>query len=417
MAMTRLWPRSTRAAASWSIAGLTALVVASTVLNAVLAGGGADNMHVLQASAFLQGRLDLPRPVEDVAVFNGRIFSPYPPAPAVLLVPFVAVFGAAEALPTLVALAMTGWAAWSAYRICARLQVPRASAHLLTVGMLLGTAYWSAVLGSNTVWYFSHVVAVAALLAAVESALRGRAVAAGLFLATAALSRQLTLFAAPLVLALLYDDSLHHGAEPPRRRVFRLLGFAIPLTVLLGGYLVLNAARFTGPLDTGYSYLPLSGFLQERVAAHGLFSLAYVPFNAVYLFLQGFSVRYGGPQQLTPVGMDPFGTSLVAGSPFLLLAVLARARRRTLVAAWMSIALILAGQLLYYNNGFAQTNAQRFTLDVVPLLFVLLCLAVQRARTRLWQAAVVYAVGLNVLALVVVPRLYLLDRITGVAQP
>lgn len=417
MAMTIPRPRLRRSAVIWTTAGLTAFVVASTVLSAVLAGGGADNMHVLQASAFLQGRLDLPRPVEDVAFFNGRIFSPYPPAPAVLLMPVVAVFGAAGALPTLVALAMTGWAAWSAYRICARFEVPPACAHLLTVGLFLGTAYWSAVLGSSTVWYFSHVVAVAALLAAVESALRGRAVAAGLFLGTAALSRQLTVFAAPLVLALLYDESLRDHTVPPRRRSLRLLGFSIPLVALLGGYLVLNAARFTGPLDTGYSYLPLSGFLQERVAAHGLFSVAYVPFNAVHLFLQGFSVRYDGAQQLTSAGMDPFGTSLVAGSPFLLLAGLARGRRRTLTAAWASIVLILAGQLLYYNNGFAQTNAQRFTLDVVPLLFVLLCLAVRRTRTRLWQAAVVYAVGLNVLALVVVPRLGLLERVTGVAQP
>lgn len=398
------------------VVALLSIVVIVTVVSAVRQDGGADNMHILQAQAFLRGTLELSRPVEDVALFQGKTYSPYPPAPAILLLPLVAVFGVDGPLPTVLALVLTGLGVWSAYRICTRVGVTGRSAHVLVAGLFLGTAYWSAVLLSSTVWYLSHVVAVTALLVAFDQALRGRATAAGLLLGVAVLSRQFTVFAAPMLLAVLLDnpptDNPPTDNPPGRgRQVLRSAAFALPLSAFLGGYLAFNAARFSGPFDTGYAYLPLTGFLQERVAENGLFSLSYVPFNTVYLLLQGFSVRYSGPQLLSPQGMDPFGTSLLMASPFLVFAALARSRRRTLLVAWACVLLVVAGELLYYNNGFAQTNAQRFSLDFVPMLFVLLCWGVARARTQVWQVAVGYSVALNVIALVVVPQLASLDRL------
>jgi hypothetical protein len=60
-----------------------------------------------------------------------------------------------------------------------------------------------------------------------------------------------------------------------------------------------------------------------------------------------------------------------------------------------------------------QTNTQRFTLDFIPVLILLVAYGIQRARTQLWKVAAVYAVALNFVALVVYERLGWLDRLVG----
>src|SRR5262249_1626835 len=152
----------------------------------------------------------------------------------------------------------------------------------------------------------------------------------------------------------------------------------------------------------GYSYIALDGFLKARVDQHGLFSLAYVPFNATYLFLQGFNIRFSGTTLLHPAGTDPFGTALTVASPFLLYPLWARPRRAVAIAAALSIGVCVLIELTYYNNGFAQENAQRFSLDFVPMLFVLVVFALVRRPSRLVAAGVVIAIGLNVIALALV---------------
>jgi hypothetical protein len=214
-------------------------------------------------------------------------------------------------------------------------------------------------------------------------------------LGIAFLSRQFTVCALPFLLALLWQRI------PTTRRRSAVVQVLTPVAVLGGVYLAFNAARFSGPLDTGYSYIRLTGVLRARFEEYGLFSVAYVPFNFAYMFLQGFHMNYRGTTMLRANRVDLFGTSLPAASPFLLFAVKAEQPRPVMVAAAVSIGTCLAGILLYYNNGFLQTNAQRFSLDFVPMLFVLCAFAVPRLKTRWWEVAVWYSIALNFLALVI----------------
>ena len=63
----------------------------------------------------------------------------------------------------------------------------------------------------------------------------------------------------------------------------------------------------------------------------------------------------------------------------------------------------MAVMLLYYNNGMAQANVQRFSLDVLPALFFLMVKASPRVEARWVRAGIAYAVALNVLTLIVFP--------------
>ena len=366
---------------------------------------GTENLYVRQAEAFLHGKLAIGEYGWDAAVVQGQNFVAFPPAPALLLTPLVALLGPA-ATPTVavsfILFALTLFVAW---RVLARLALPAAMRFWVLLAFGLGTPLWLAVQWSDGVWFLAHVVAVFFLTLAIHEALgRRRGWIAGLFLAGAVVSRQFTLFAAIFLVVALWQ----RGESSVRSRWLNLAGFALPLLVAGAGYLWFNAARFGSPFDTGYNYLRVNDFLLLRFKDYGLFSPAYVLFNLIYLFVQGFHVDFTAPNQLSGLEIDPFGTSLLAASPFVLAAFFAR-RDRLVWAAWAVVALTAFVTLFYYNNGWVQFNAQRFTLDFWPVLLIPLALGLKAqfaaGQARLWQWLIGYAVALNVLALVLLEPL------------
>jgi hypothetical protein len=86
------------------------------------------------------------------------------------------------------------------------------------------------------------------------------------------------------------------------------------------------------------------------------------------------------------------------------------ARRNRLVwAAWAVVGITAAATLFYYNNGWVQHNAQRFTLDFWPVLLIPLALGLKEqfsaGQGRLWQGLIIYAVLLNTIALLLLEPL------------
>lgn len=381
---------------------LLAVFVVASLVGPIRSAKGEDNLYVHQAAAFLKGRLDIPRHYHDAAVFEGRYYVPFPPAPAVLMLPLVAVLGVHRTNPVLVGLAATALSVWLLWRILRRLGVEKAAIPWLLTGYFFGTVYWSCIKMGAGVWFTAHLVSTAALFGAIDEALgRKRGALVGLYLGISFLSRQLTALLAPFFLALL----LTGGETSTKARLRRLVGFGASCALLGGAYLAFNWARFGDPFDSGYRYLLLGGHLLERFVQFGLFHPRYVLFNAFYLFIQGFHIVFTGSRFLTIAGMDPWGTSLIAASPFLLAAVAARWERPLLWAAWGSVILCIVPQLFYYNNGWWQINGQRFAMDFLPVLIVLTALGVRRVQGAVWKGAIVYAVALNALALVIIPWL------------
>lgn len=225
----------------------------------------------------------------------------------------------------------------------------------------------------------------------------------GLFLRMAVLSRQATILHVPFFSVLLWKTHTNDASKQAAlKNILKFLGI---LGFFIGSYLTMNWLRFGNPLDTGYAYIPLGGFLKERVDQYGLFNLAYVPFNAIHMFLQGFRVEFRPPLFLDVCWTHLFGTSITFTSPFLFAAFWAKWDKGFVRAVWVSVGLVLTLILLYYNNGWTQYNAQRFSLDFLPVLILLTALGMARIDEKLWKGAIVYSVGLNVIALVLVPIL------------
>jgi hypothetical protein len=155
------------------------------------------NHFVWQADAFLHGRAwfifpipaggDLPQNdyLRDVYPLrsptgtpDGRALLPFPPLPALVLLPFVAVWGlATDQEWVAIGLAAIGVGlAWWALGGLRRLRTTVRA--LATVVFATGTAWWWAAAVGST-WYLAHLVAVDVALVAVGIALRHDPAAAG----------------------------------------------------------------------------------------------------------------------------------------------------------------------------------------------------------------------------------------------
>ncbi|MFP2925460.1 glycosyltransferase family 39 protein [Pyxidicoccus sp. 3LG] len=379
---------------------LALLAIGQSFRRAPYAG---PNLYGLQAEAWLQGRLEVPGPAEDLSLYGDRYYVAFPPFPSVVVLPVVALTGHARAPYHAVAVALSVLAAWVAWRILRRLDTPVGDRWWLVAALLGGTAFWSCVVQSEAVWFFAHVVATVCSLLALDEALgRARGPWAGLWVGLAFLSRQLCVYLIPFIALAVW---LRHAEAGRRKQVLQAGAVLAVAGMCTLAYLVLNDVRFGSPFDTGYAGMPLIDFLGERVKRYGLFHPAYVPFNFFHMFLEGPHFVFGGPRQLAPLHMGEMGTSLTVASPFIFVALAARGQRPWQVAAWGTVLLTLVHMLHYYNNGWSQVNAQRFSLDFLPLLWVLVAMGTRRVEPKVWKPLVAWAVGLNVLALSLMPVL------------
>jgi hypothetical protein len=361
------------------------------------------NLHALQALAWINGQTDVEygwmRGVAgDWSIRDGRWYVAFPPAPSVLLLPIVALFGEERTNTTLVAAVCIALSAWALHAALQKLGVQPAARTWTILGYLFGTGVWHIALESRNVWHYAHAVTLLGTAACLNEALgRRRGWLLGLYAAAAILSRQLGILLVPTVFLL---TSFFRRPGERRSDVAAMLQFGGVIALALGAWGVYNFVRFGNPLESGYAFMQDNGFLLERANLYGRFSPAYVPFNLYYLLVHGPNLIWDpSTNYLVNVRPDYFGTSLLSASAFLITAFAARMPRAISSGLWLGIVLTLGAQLFYLGNGSAQINAQRFALDVMPQLCLLAGAGLQQRfhewDGRIWRAAIVWSVLLN----------------------
>ena len=330
-------------------------------------GSGSDSFVPL-ADAFLHGRLSIATDrswLELVPRPDGSQYSPFPPVPALLILPVVALMGtqapSGELSSNLSCAVVGAINVGLVYLLLRRIEVAYAPRLVLTVGFAFTTNWWVA--GMAGTHLFAQVVAVFFLLLALYLGLRRQwPVLAGLALALAAGSRLPTGLALPLLAALYLP--VGSGWRPTRAHLYLLAGLALP-AIALAAY---NLARFGSPFDFGYAYIPSgsSGLVtDEPWFRYGLVSPLYIPRHLYAIFLQSFDWSDAAPFLIPSFT----GLALTISAPFLFWAV--RARGPLVAVTWISVGLVLLPDLMHGSWGFAQFG-YRFALDAVPLLVLLL---------------------------------------------
>ncbi|WP_018262547.1 hypothetical protein [Methylobacterium sp. WSM2598] len=381
------------------LAGLAALGMAAMLIGRGLFHDAGSNSYGALADALLHGRVWVEScPEIDCARFDGRTYIVFPPLPALVAMPFVAWFG----FPGFKGFVLLGLALstlslliWS--RIFGALAVDRRDAPWLILALAFASPLFQVTLRADGVWFFAQVVGfLMTSLSLWAVVCRGSFALACLFAALAFLCRQMTILYPLFLLAV----ALPPGA-PLRAGLRGLAGplarGAVPLAAALILVLAYDAARFGNPLETGYAFIDnpdSQGFIWRRLSEIGLFSPKYALFNAVYLLLQGVHVEFGGPYRTEIIGLDKAGVALAVSSPWILLAACARIDR-VFAAGAAVIGLIAGTTLLYHSNGAEQIATQRYTLDWLPILLVLMLRAPRPAAFAALPLLVTWGVVTN----------------------
>jgi 4-amino-4-deoxy-L-arabinose transferase-like glycosyltransferase len=388
---------------AWLVFSLLLLLASYNIVNEDHA---TSHTYIHQALAFTKGSLSIETKIHDLAAKDGKFYVAFPPLPALLLVPFVFFFGTAT--KTLLLTPILGaLTALFAYRLARKNGVSHDTARWAILGLVGGTSFLMC-LSTPIDTYFAHCCAMLFGFVALNEAFgRQRGLLIGLAIGFAVLSRQLMVLTLPLIwgaLLLFRGDS-----RPLAGRLLYIAATTAGLAVCAGVYLWLNWARFGSPFDTGYRYMQEVGWFSYRFQHWGDFSWVYIPSNLIHMFLSGFQIDFLPPSLMVPK-MGHSGTALTFASPFLFYAVRGRiGRARALNAiAWVSVALTCIAVLAHKSAlGGRQVNGLRYTLDFMPMLFILFAMGLERVRGTCAETVakwlICYAVALNLIAFYLIP--------------
>ena len=396
------------------------------------------NHFAWQADAFLNGRAWIPFPqagtdttpandyFQDVyplfenGEFTGRVLLPFPPLPALVLLPFVAAWGLSLDQES-IAIGIAAAGVLATWWMLGGLRITLAVRAVATLIFATGTVWWWAAAVGST-WYLAHLVAVVATTAAVGVALRAdrRApdedpwdeppadepwwsldrsqVLAGLLLGIAATARLPVVFGAPFLML------VGGGGSVLRRTVSAAVGGVLPVAALLG-YTWLTTGSVLHP---GYDY-------QYQLEANGYPTLGYHPdwsVEDIRYVPQNLAIMFGSLPLLLPdikpdtLGVYPvtvlcaapdatrglfdpdcpialpvdIGTSVLLSAPGLLLALFAIRRHpaaRLTLGAGLTVLVIILFNLAHFSQGWVQWG-YRFSLDFIPFLLPLVALGAGR---------------------------------------
>ncbi len=313
----------------------------------------------------------------------------FPPMPAVLMAPGVAIFGyrfndvwfsvLLAALSPLLLFLLLG-----RLRTVGLSERSEGDDLWLTLLFTLGTVnYFVSVRGE--VWYTAHVVGVVMLLLYLHASLQGRyPLWAGLALGCGVASRVTLAFAVVVFVAELVrtrGDWPARGTLLERLREVKwqplvkpALLFAAPLVVIALLLMWHNQARFDSPFEFGHTYLDI--YWKDRIQQYGLFDVHYLARNLSAAFTLTPHLQPEAPYVL----VSRHGMSLLLVTPALLLVVWPLRVGAWHRSLWLAVGLMAGLVLLYQNTGFVQYS-YRFAVDFMPLLVLLLALGGRRLST------------------------------------
>lgn len=388
---------------------LTGLVIFGVTMGERLERHSHDNHYVYLADAMLNGRFHLegaPPHRNDWARYDGRWYVSFPPLPAVLMMPGVAVWGLdfndrlftlpfAAAGPALLFLLLTMLVKRGMF-----VRKPWELA-LLSAVYGLGTVYYFAAV-QGSVWYTAHIVGSVMLILYAMCALAGsRPVLAGLFLAFAFACRPTMLLAFPFFLFELVRP--HFPEERPSlfpsalgaltqmgvsAAVKKLLLFGFPIAVVIGGLMAMNWARFDDPFEFGHNMLQVKQTAQ--IQKWGLFHTHYLARNLAVAFT--LLPWISGTEPYVQISLH--GLAMWFTTPILLYVLWPKENTRFYKALIVTVLFVAVPNLLYQNSGWVQFG-YRFSLDYLPFLLIMVAAGGRRFGKRFITLCVVaFAVNL-----------------------
>ncbi len=333
------------------------------------------NYYVRLSDAFLHGRLYL---TDNPSWLNELVPNPsgvgyyvvYPPLPAILMIPLVAVFGLQfnqTIFSILFGAATVVLAYFVAKSVIKKTNFQGGCENRYVWSAVLfgfGTIFWW--LASNgSVWLTAQVTGTFFMLLAInESFNKARPLLIGLFLGAAYWCRL------PIILGIFFFAGLIVSRQNKLRWVEKLRNSLPSLTKLFlgaGFFVALNMAynyaRFETLFDVAYWMIP--NILEEPWFNLGLFNLAYIPQN-LEPFLFGLPNFTSSPPYIdAPIT----GIAIWFTTPAFIFALRSKLKNTVTLSAWVAI---FAIAFIIFTKGLSGWGwGYRYAMDFYPFLYVL----------------------------------------------
>lgn len=341
------------------------------------------------ADAFLHNQFwfrIVPLETRDLILYHGNLSIYQSPFPAILLMPFVYLFGIG--LNDVVYTAIIGSLNVGGVALLLRAARRRQLIHLsevqrslLVMFFAVGTVHIT-LASIGRAWSTALVLGFFCVLLAYLAALSFEGAKAwifvGLALTGAMLTRNHLLFTGifPIVYLLKKENPWKW------RRVIRNLSLAaLPVLAGLAFLLYYNQARFGNLFDNGLDYHLMHTFFRSDFEHYGIFNLHYLPINLYYQFIY----------YPFPLGEESLmGGSLFLLSPLFFAAIAAFHKPRVRWHVWALLLTILVTSipiLLLMGTGWAQFGP-RYTLDYTVPLLLLTAIGMEKWKNYLVLALV-----------------------------
>jgi hypothetical protein len=357
------------------------------------------NYYVRLADAFLHGRLYL---TENPSWLNELVpnssgpgfYVVYPPLPAFLMTPLVALFGL-ELNQTLVSMFFGSATVVLAYFVAKDVAKKPEGAKGGHEGMYVwfaglfgfGTVFWW-LASTGSVWLIAQVFSAFFLLLAIHEAFnKARPFVMGLLVGASFWCRL------PTILGIFFFAGLIISRQQYQNWTAKIRSSLKPLALLTFGAgifvvfdMTYNFVRFKAFFDVAYWMIP--GILNEPWFHLGLFNLTYIPENLA-LFLTGLpTFNLTAPFMHAPIQ----GIAIWFTTPAFIFALRSKLRAAVTWSAW---AAIFAIAFVIFTKGLSGWGfGYRYAVDFYPFLFVL---ALRGMGTKLrWYHKLLIVLGIVV---------------------
>jgi hypothetical protein len=322
--------------------------------------------YVRLADAFLHGRLYLleqPSWLNELIPFEKGYYVVYPPLPAVLMMPVVAIFGT-TLNQTLVSVFV---GSLSVVLACIVAQDVTGKGmdqggHIPVWAAVLfgfGTIYWY-LTSVGSAWYLAHVLSVFFLFLAIHEAFtKRRPLVIGLLVGASYWCRL------PTILTLVFFAALIGFTDRWDRTKISipLLKLFAGASVFVGLNMLYNYVRFGTPFDVGYWLIP--GILDEPWFSEGQFSLTYISCNLMTL-LRALPVFISEPPYVLPPWT---GMAIWVTTPAFIYAFNSNRREAVTWACWFAILVVAA--VIFTRGCSGWGFGYRYAMDFYPFLYLL----------------------------------------------
>lgn len=327
------------------------------------------NYFVRLADAFINHRLYLLENLfwlNELIPIGGKYYVVYPPMPAILLTPFVAIFGS-QFSQTIFAIFLGSLNPVILYSLLKKIKITTKTALFTTVFFAFGTNYWF-LSSVGSAWYLAHIVAIFFLLLAIrETFAKQRLLLIGLFLGASFWSRSTIIFTLPFFLFYMKDKFWPIN----KKSIYNLISFGLGVGVFVFLDSLYNYLRLSdiNPLSP-YAKMPESQ--KTEALKNGFISFKNIPMQLDAMFFRLPHIQNSWPYLVPSL----YSLAIWFTSPAILFAFKAK-KSVLMLANWFAIIPTFFIISLWMVVGYSQFG-YRFAQDFMPFILILVALGVSQ---------------------------------------